>query len=49
MTFDRDTYFEAVRDTLFAGKLEQVQVDGQNIVLAVWEYRAARTSGTSPT
>jgi predicted chitinase len=39
MTFDRDTYFETVRDSLFAGTLEQVQVDGQNIVLAVWEYQ----------
>ena len=39
MTFDRDIYFEAVRDSLFDGQLEQVHVDGQNLVLAVWEYQ----------
>ncbi|MET0170150.1 MAG: hypothetical protein ABW191_07240 [Aliihoeflea sp.] len=39
MPFDRDVYFDAVRSTLFGGSLEQVQVDGQNIILAVWEYQ----------
>ena len=39
MRFSRDIYFEKVRDSLFGGSLEQVQVDGQNIVLAVWEYQ----------
>jgi hypothetical protein len=39
MPYDRDVYFAAVRETLFGGSLEQVQVDGQNIILAVWEYQ----------
>jgi putative chitinase len=39
MTFDRDVYFDEVRDSLFSGSLEQIQVDGQNIILAVWEYQ----------
>lgn len=39
MIFDRDAYFAAVREDLFDGELEQVQVDGQNIILAVWEYQ----------
>jgi putative chitinase len=38
--FDRDIYFDAVRSNLFGGALEQVQVDGQNVILAVWEYEA---------
>jgi hypothetical protein len=38
MTFDRTIYFDAVRESLF-GHLQQVQVDGQNIILAVWEYQ----------
>jgi hypothetical protein len=37
--FSRDVYFDAVRGTLFGGSLEQIQVDGQNIILAVWEYQ----------
>jgi hypothetical protein len=36
--FDRDVYFDAIRP-LFGGSLEQIQVDGQNIILAVWEYQ----------
>lgn len=39
MPFDRDVYFDQVRDSLFYGQLEQVHVDGQNILLAVWEYQ----------
>jgi predicted chitinase len=39
MRFDRDVYFSEVRASLFNGELEQVHVDGQNIVLAVWEYQ----------
>jgi predicted chitinase len=39
MPFDRDIYFDSVRDSLFDGHLQQVQVDGQNILLAVWEYQ----------
>ena len=37
--FDRDLYFDAVRTSLFGGSLEQVHVDGQNLVLAVWEFQ----------
>jgi hypothetical protein len=39
MTYDRDVYFDAVRWSLFGGSLEQIQVDGQNVILAVWEYQ----------
>ena len=44
--FDRDVYFDSVRSTLFSGALEQVQVDGQNVILAVWEYGAGGTPMT---
>ena len=30
MKFNRDVYFDGVRDTLFDGALEQIHVDGQN-------------------
>ena len=43
MRFDRDVYFNAVRDELFEGALSQEQVDGQNVILAVWEYQAGGT------
>lgn len=43
MTFDREAYFNAVRDPLFQGALTQQQVDGQNVILAVWEYEAGGT------
>jgi putative chitinase len=39
MRFDRDTFFSEVRQSLFGGKLEQIHVDGQNVILAVWEYQ----------
>lgn len=35
--FDRETYFDLVRQSLFSGVLTQQQVDGQNAMLAVWE------------
>ena len=35
--FDRKIYFDAVRASLFAGRLTQQQVDGQNFILDVWE------------
>jgi hypothetical protein len=44
--FDRDKYFDAVRDTLFSGALTQQQVDGQSVILAVWEYNAGGTPMT---
>jgi hypothetical protein len=34
---DRDIFFSTVRSTLFGGKLTQVQVDGMNYLLDVWE------------
>jgi len=43
MRFDRDIYFSAVRSELFRGALQQVQVDGQNVILAVWEYEGGGT------
>ena len=46
MRFDRDIYFAAVRGSLFGGALSQVQVDGQNLILALWEYGAGGTPMT---
>ena len=43
MMFDRETYFNIVRDSLFDGALTQQQVDGQSVILAVWEYQAGGT------
>ena len=43
MRFDRDIYFSAVRGELFRGALQQVQVDGQNVILAVWEDEGGGT------
>ena len=46
MRFDRDIYFGEVRQSMFSGALEQVHVDGQNVILAVWEYGAGGTPMT---
>jgi putative chitinase len=43
---DRDAYFDAVRDPLFDGALTQQQVDGQSVILAVWEYQGGGTPMT---
>jgi putative chitinase len=43
---DRDVYFDKVRDELFGGALTQQQVDGQSVILAVWEYQAGGTPMT---
>ena len=43
---DRDIYFDSVRDSLFSGALEQVHVDGQSVILAVWDYQAGGTPMT---
>jgi hypothetical protein len=40
---DRDIYFDSVRGSLFAGALEQVHVDGQSVILAVWDYQGGGT------
>jgi len=37
LVFDRKTYFDMVRDSLFYGKLTQQQVDGQEFILDTWE------------
>jgi hypothetical protein len=44
--FDRDVFFDEVRGTLFSGALSQEQVDGQSVILAVWEYQAGGTPMT---
>lgn len=46
MMFDRDLYFESVRGSLFNGALSQEQVDGQSVILAVWEHQAGGTPMT---
>jgi len=43
---DRDIFFDAVRGPLFGGALQQVQVDGMNVILAVWEFGAGGTPMT---
>ena len=43
MTYDRDVYFEHVRTSLFGGAMQQIHVDGQSIILAVWEYQGGGT------
>ena len=37
MAFDRKTYFDSVRASLFKGSLTQQQVDGQEAILGQWE------------
>jgi hypothetical protein len=37
MRFDREVYFDAVRGALFSGALSQIQVDGQQVILGLWE------------
>ena len=37
--FDRTIFFDAVRDSLFGGKLTQGQVNGQEAILLCWEVR----------
>ena len=39
MKFDREIFFDAVRDNLF-GNLDQGQVDGMNAILLAWELKA---------
>ena len=39
MPFDRTKYFDTVRRNPFGGGLTQEQVDGQTVILAVWEYQ----------
>ncbi len=37
MRFNREIYFAVVRDVLFEGALTQQNVDGQNVILGLWE------------
>jgi len=37
LRFERKTYFDEVRDTLFYGKMDQGQVDGQEFIIDTWE------------
>lgn len=37
MSFDRKTYFDSVRGSLFAGTMTQQQVNGQEYILDAWE------------
>lgn len=39
ITYDRKTFFDAVRKPLFQGSMTQQQVDGMSFKLAVWEKR----------
>jgi len=43
MRFDRTTYFNYVRDVLFEGALEQVHVDGQNLIIGTFENQYGGT------
>ena len=43
---DHDKYFEYVREVLFDGALEQIQVDGQNVIIGLWDYQATGTPMT---
>lgn len=43
MRFDRDAYFNYVRDVLFEGALSQENVDGQSVILALWENQQTGT------
>jgi len=37
MRFNREAYFEGVRNQMFAGAMTQQQVDGQSVILGLWE------------
>lgn len=41
LMFNRQVYFDEVRDSLFAGKMSQQQVDGQEFILDTWEDHRA--------
>jgi hypothetical protein len=40
---DRDLFFDAVREELFGGALQQIQVDGMSVILGVWAYQVGGT------
>ena len=41
---DRTIYFDNVREVLFGGAMSQCQVDGQCVLLGLWDYQATGTS-----
>lgn len=43
---DREIYFEHVRAELFAGAMTQQQVDGQLVLLGLWDWQATGTPMT---
>jgi hypothetical protein len=43
---NREVYFNAVRDSLFQGALTQEQVDGQGVLLTLWEDQDTGTPMT---
>jgi hypothetical protein len=43
---DREIYFEHVREELFSGALNQQQVDGQLVLIGLWDYQATGTPMT---
>jgi hypothetical protein len=43
---DREAYFDIVRAELFGGALTQQQVDGQNVILSVYDYGIGGTPVT---
>jgi len=43
MRFDRTAYFNSVRNGLFEGAVEQVHVDGQNLILGTFENQYGGT------
>ena len=45
---DRDIYFDAVRNELFGGAMTQQQVDGQCVLIGLWDYQATGTPMTDP-
>lgn len=46
-TFDRKTYFDSVRASLFSGTMSQQQVEGQEAILGEWENPAQTGIPTS--
>ena len=43
---DIETYFDSVRDSLFGGSMTQQQVDGQCVIVGLWNYQATGTPMT---
>jgi hypothetical protein len=48
MRFDREIFFDSVRDKLFDGALTQQQVDGCGVILGLWEGQYTGTPMSDP-